>query len=195
MAGRSPETLLLEHSVIDADQLARAIAERYGLDHIDLNGFQVDMGAANLIAPTRRAAIGRSRSAMWTKARLLVAMADPANVLAVDDIQMMTGLALRGGRRRADEDIEALIRRLNTLENAVTEAIEEEEEFEELAEVDRAPRVGRRRAGDQARLLDPRPGGRTRAPPTSTSSPPSARCASASGWTASCTRPRGCRSE
>ena len=87
-----------------------------------------------------------------------MAMADPANVLAIDDIQMITGLNCRIAVAAAD-DIEALIGRLNTLESAVTEAIDEDEEAE-LGEVERAARVGRRRAGDQARLLDPRPGGR-----------------------------------
>ena len=41
---------MLEKGLIDGDQLSRAIAERYGLDHIDLNAFQVDMGAANLVS-------------------------------------------------------------------------------------------------------------------------------------------------
>ncbi len=36
-AGRPPEQLLLEQGAIDADQLSRAIAERYGLDHLDLS--------------------------------------------------------------------------------------------------------------------------------------------------------------
>ena len=36
-AGRPPERLLLEQGAIDADQLSRAVAERYGLDHIDLS--------------------------------------------------------------------------------------------------------------------------------------------------------------
>ena len=38
---------------------------------------------------------------------LLVAMADPANVLAIDDIQMMTGLNCQARRRGAEDDIEA----------------------------------------------------------------------------------------
>ncbi len=48
-AGQPPERLLLDQGAIDADQLSRAVAERYGLDHIDLATFQVDMAAANLI--------------------------------------------------------------------------------------------------------------------------------------------------
>ena len=56
------------------------------------------------------------------KETLLVAMADPTNVLAVDDIQIATGLDCQVAVA-ADEDIEALIGRLNTLQSAVTEAI------------------------------------------------------------------------
>ena len=54
-------------------------------------------------------------------------MADPANVLALDDIQMATGLTCRVAVA-SEEDIEALIGRLNTLQSAVSEAIEEEED-------------------------------------------------------------------
>jgi type IV pilus assembly protein PilB len=62
---------------------------------------------------------------------LLVAMADPTNVLAVDDIQIATALDCRVAVA-ADEDIEALISRLNTLQSAVSEAVVEgEEEAEE----------------------------------------------------------------
>jgi hypothetical protein len=35
-AGRRPEQLLLEQGALTGDQLSRATAERYGLDHIDL---------------------------------------------------------------------------------------------------------------------------------------------------------------
>ena len=48
-------------------------------------------------------------------------MSDPTNVLAIDDIQIATGLDCRVAVA-ADEDIEALIGRLNTLQSAVTEA-------------------------------------------------------------------------
>src|SRR5919201_6495188 len=41
VAGRSPELLLRDYKLIDGDQLSRATAERYGLDHIDLNLYQV----------------------------------------------------------------------------------------------------------------------------------------------------------
>ena len=86
--GRSPEELMLEEHVIDSEQLSRAIAERYGLDHIDLTAYHVDMAAANLLS----VAAARRHKAVPVgyvdKETLLVAMADPANVLAIDDIQM-----------------------------------------------------------------------------------------------------------
>jgi type IV pilus assembly protein PilB len=50
VAGKSPETLLRDYKVVDSDQLSRAVAERCGLDHIDLNVYKVDMGAANLLS-------------------------------------------------------------------------------------------------------------------------------------------------
>ena len=135
VAGRSADSLLVERKVIDADQLARAVAERYDLDHLDLNSFHVDMGAANLLS------VGAARRYQALPVgyvdtnTLLVAVVDPSNVLAIDDIHMITGLNCRIAVTTAD-DIEALIRRLNTLESAVTDALTDEaEEDLELGDV------------------------------------------------------------
>ena len=84
------------------------------------------------------------------------------------------------------EDIAALIGRMSRLDDAVAEAVEEDED--ERRRRHRDPRVGRRRAGHQARQLDHRPGGRGAARPTSTSSPTAATCACASASTACCAR-------
>jgi type IV pilus assembly protein PilB len=134
VAGRSPEALLREHKLIDSDQLSRAVAERYGLDHIDLGSYHVDMGAANLLSVSAARRYRAVPVGYVDSETLLLAMADPANVLAVDDIQMMTGLNCQVAVA-ADDDVEALIGRLNRLESAVTEAVEEEEEAEGAAEV------------------------------------------------------------
>jgi type IV pilus assembly protein PilB len=134
VAGRSPEALLRDHKVIDGDQLSRAIAERYGLDHIDLNVHKVDMGAANLLSMNAARRYKAIPIGYVNQETLLLAMADPANVLAVDDIQMMTGLGCRVAVA-AEDDIDALIGRMNTLESAVSEAVSEEEELEGEAEI------------------------------------------------------------
>ncbi len=134
-AGRPPERLLQEHGAITPDQLSRAVAERYGLDHVDLTAFQVDMAAANLIPVNTARRYSAIPVGFIDKQTLLVAMSDPANVLALDDIQIATGLDCRVAVA-PDEDIEALIGRLNTLQSAVTEAsVEEEDEEGGLGEV------------------------------------------------------------
>jgi len=125
-AGRTPEQLLLEQGAIDGDQLSRAVAERYGLDHIDLAVYQVDMAAANLISVNMARRYRALPVGFADKQALIVAMADPTNVLAVDDIQIATALDCRVAVA-AEEDIEALIGRLNTLQSAVTEAVTEGE--------------------------------------------------------------------
>jgi type IV pilus assembly protein PilB len=133
--GRPPEQLLFEQKAVDADQLSRAVAERYGLHHLDLSAYQVDMAAANLIPVTTARRYRALPVGYLDRGILLVAMADPTNVLAVDDIRMATGLECRIGVAAGD-DIDALIGRLNTLQSAVTEAIADgESEAEELAEV------------------------------------------------------------
>jgi type IV pilus assembly protein PilB len=133
-AGRPADELLVERKLVNADQLSRALAERYGLDHLDLNLFHVDMGAANLLSVSAARRYQAVPVGYVDSHTLLVAVADPANVFAVDDVQLITGLSCRVAVAASD-DIEALIRRLNTLESAVTEAIDEDEEEAELGEV------------------------------------------------------------
>ena len=134
IAGKPPERLLVEQGALSADQFSRAIAERYGLDHVDLTAYQVDMAAANLIPVNTARRYSAIPVGFLDKQTLLVAMADPTNVLAIDDIQIATGLDCRVAVA-ADDDLEAMIGRLNTLQSAVTEATAEEEEEEELGEV------------------------------------------------------------
>ncbi len=134
-AGHSPEDLMLEQGLIDSDQLARAMAERYGLDHLDLNSFQVDMGAANLISVSTARRYGAVPVGYIDEETVILAMVDPANVVAVDDVQMMTGLNCKVAVA-AEPDVDALIGRLNTLETSVAEAVEEDEEEEHLSGAD-----------------------------------------------------------
>jgi len=135
-AGMPPEALLLQHGAINGDQLSRALAERYGLDHIDLSAYPVDMAAANLIPVVTARRYRALPVGFIDKGTLLVAMGDPTNVLAVDDIQLATGLDSRVAVA-AEEDIESLITRLNTLQSSVSEAVVEGEAEDEgeLAEV------------------------------------------------------------
>jgi type IV pilus assembly protein PilB len=135
-SGNTAEQVLLEGGEITRDQLARAMAERFGLDHVDLNVFDVDLGAVNLIPGQAAKRFEAIPIAFVDEGTLLVAMADPANVRAVDDISIMTGHDVRPAVASA-EDIQAVIARASHLEHAVAEAIEEAEEEEggEVADI------------------------------------------------------------
>jgi type IV pilus assembly protein PilB len=107
----APERVLVADGTIDADQYARAVAERFGLDHIDLGLYRVDPDAAKLVAP---AAVRRYQAIPVSFAgdrTLLVAMVDPANVLAIDDIAVMTGYEVRPAVASL-ADVERLLERL-----------------------------------------------------------------------------------
>jgi type IV pilus assembly protein PilB len=135
ISGTTPERALLDSGAITQDALARALAERYGLDHLDLGVFTVDMAAANLVSTTVAKRYQTVPVAFADKRTLLVAMSDPSNVLAVDDIAIMTGYEIRVAVAPPD-DIAALISRLDRLEDVVGESAGiQEEESEDGAEV------------------------------------------------------------
>ncbi len=129
-AGRSPEEILIEMGLLDSEQLARAIAERYGLDFVDLAAHQVDMAAANLISVKAARRHHAVPIAFLDKETLLVAMADPTNVVGIDDVQMATGLNCRVAVAPA-ADVDALITRLSTLQSTVAEALSDAEQQEQ----------------------------------------------------------------
>ena len=132
-SGTTPERVLLENGSLTQDGLARALAERYGLDHLDLGVFQVDMTAANLVNTAVAKRYQAVPVAFADKRTLLIAMADPSNVLAVDDIAIMTGYEVRVAVAPPD-DIAALVSRLDRLEDVVGEG-EIVEEGEDEGEV------------------------------------------------------------
>ena len=110
--GSAPEIVLLANGLIDEEQLSRGVAERFGLDHLSLRHYRVDPAAAKLVAP---AAVQRYQAvpvSFVNDRTLLVAMADPANVLAVDDIAVMTGYEVRPAVA-SRSDINFIVERLN----------------------------------------------------------------------------------
>ena len=83
--------ILVEMGAITEQQLSQGLAEQWGLRFTDLADTVVESEVARLIPSylARRhgvVAIGRERN------RLVVAMSDPLNVVAIDDIRLLTGL-------------------------------------------------------------------------------------------------------
>src|SRR5919112_1189566 len=112
--------LLIDAGIVNSNQLAHALAERNGLDFVDLNTFEVDHGAANMIDAAKARRYRTIPIAFFGEGTLLVATADPANVLALDDITMATGYEVRRAVA-SPEDIDALIGQISRLGDAVEE--------------------------------------------------------------------------
>ena len=125
--GKTPEDVLIESGDLTSDGLARAVAERHGLEHLDLSLFQPDMQAANLISIAAAKRYEAVPVRFIDDRTLLVAMADPANVLAVDDIALLTGKEIRPAVT-SREDIGGLISRLSRLDDVVSADLYDEEE-------------------------------------------------------------------
>jgi type IV pilus assembly protein PilB len=134
--GVAPERLLVEQHALTPEQLSRAIAERYGLDHLDLGQFKVNMTAVNLLTASAAKRYGAVPVGYVDEHTLLLAIGDPANVLAVDDVAMLTRMDVKPAVA-SSEDIHNLISRMNRYEDAVQEAVEQGEmEASDLEVVD-----------------------------------------------------------
>jgi type IV pilus assembly protein PilB len=141
--GRPLGQVLLEAGTITTEDLARCVAARFGLEFLDLENHNVDPVAANLIDPGVAKRLEAIPVGSGAGGVLIVAMANPSNVLAVDDIAMLTGRNVQPAVA-VREEILALVARLSRLDSAVDDAVEAEEpEQVDLSEAasDDAPTV------------------------------------------------------
>jgi type IV pilus assembly protein PilB len=122
--GSAVGRVLVESGVLTSEQLARALADRNGLDFVDLNLFEVDKGAANLISAAEARRFRAIPVAFLDPGTILVATSDPSNVLGLDDIAITTGYKVRRAVA-TPEDIEAVVSQLSSLEESVQEVEEE----------------------------------------------------------------------
>jgi type IV pilus assembly protein PilB len=127
--GRPTGLMLVERGVLRHDQLARVVAERFGLDFVDLSVYDLDMGAANLITAETAKRYQALPVGFSEDGAVLLAMANPTNVLTIDDIGMMTGRRIRPVAASA-EDLSLLLTRLVQMGESIEELVEEEEDPE-----------------------------------------------------------------
>jgi chromosome segregation ATPase len=90
LVGRQPGTVLVERGDLTANDLARAIAERHGLHHVDLEQFEVDDDATRLIDRNAAMRYCALPIAFTPSGTLVVALADPLDAIAVSDIAVIT---------------------------------------------------------------------------------------------------------
>ena len=113
--GRPMGQVLLQHGLIDSDQLAIAVAERFGLQYGNLESLTPDPEAMKLETPQVARRVHAVPVGLRGDDTLLVAMPNPANVIALDDLAMLTGLNIEPVVV-SREDLDALLARLSRVD-------------------------------------------------------------------------------
>ncbi|MEY2442604.1 MAG: type pilus assembly protein PilB [bacterium] len=125
--------LLLDRGLLNGDQLALAVAERFGLEYGRLDKLQPDIAAMQLVPESALRRLQAVPIGFRGPDALVVAMTNPTNVLALDDLTMLTDLRVEPVVV-SREDLNVLLMRLTRLEREFGEA--EEPFAEELPEPD-----------------------------------------------------------
>ena len=92
--GRSLGRVLVDLGILTEGQLVAALAQQIGLTFVDLSDYPVDGSAVTRVSDV----VCRRHTALpigYDDGKLVVAMADPANVFALDDIRSLTGMDLK----------------------------------------------------------------------------------------------------
>jgi type IV pilus assembly protein PilB len=136
---RPTGVVLVERGILRHDQLARVVAERFGLDFVDLAVYDVDMGAVSLIGVQAAKRYQAVPVGFLEQGTLLLAMANPTNVLTIDDVGMMTGLRVRPAAASV-EDLNLLLAGLARMDDSIEDIVDEgvEETDEQDLSVDQA---------------------------------------------------------
>ncbi len=140
-SGKSLGRLLIEKGMITEGQLTSVLARQIGIRYVDLNTYSVDPTACGLID----ANLARRYMVIpidYESGKLVVAMADPTNVFALDDMRIMTGMEILPVVSTKDDISGAIGRYLHTTGemgeldelSSADELKEEEEEAGNLKE-------------------------------------------------------------
>jgi type IV pilus assembly protein PilB len=141
---KTPKSLgrvLIDLGFIRERDLVRALAEQVGLEFVDLTEYRIDPVTTSLL-PEALCRRYRALPIGERDGKLLVAMSDPANVYALDDIRTMTGRDVQPVVATAN-DVEQAIQKFSSMGDQVealaTEAAEDmADEAADLAGVEAA---------------------------------------------------------
>ena len=134
---KTPKALgrvLIDLGMIKEADLVRALAEQVGLEFVDLTDTQIDPASTALL-PEALARRYRALPIGDRDGKLLVAMSDPANVYALDDIRTITGRDVQPVVATS-ADVEAAIAKFAGLDSHVEQLAAEAAEGSEGEEHD-----------------------------------------------------------
>src|SRR3990170_1975260 len=123
--------VLIDLGYIRERDLVRALAEQVGLEFVDLTEYRIDPMLTSLL-PEALSRRYRALPIGERDGKLLVAMSDPANVYALDDIRTMTGrdvqpvVATANDVEQAIQKFSAMGDQVEALASEVVEALEDE---------------------------------------------------------------------
>ncbi|HVF08999.1 MAG TPA: ATPase, T2SS/T4P/T4SS family [Actinomycetota bacterium] len=138
---RTPKSLgrvLIDMGMIKEGDLVRALAEQVGLEFVDLSEYPVDATATTLL-PEALARRYRAIPIGERHGKLLVAMSDPANVYALDDIRTITNrdvqplVATAADVERAIQKYAGLDNQVEALASVAADSADTEEQHMEAA--------------------------------------------------------------
>jgi type IV pilus assembly protein PilB len=132
--GRPTGQVLVEQGVLRQDQLARVVAERFGLDYVDLAVYELDMGAVSLLSSETAKRYQAVPVGFADDGALLLAMADPTNVLTIDDVAMMTGRRVRAATASV-EDLNLLLTRLARMDESIEDIVDDDADADSETDV------------------------------------------------------------
>ncbi len=143
-SGKSLGRVLVELGMVSEGALTAILAQQIGMKYVDLGNFQVDISAASTVdAETARKYTLIPIS--YDNGKLVVAMADPTNIFALDDIRIMSGMEVEPVVSTKDDILSAINRYCHSGESLdlseVPEVSTEGEEGDEEAAADDAPIV------------------------------------------------------
>ncbi|MDQ1366602.1 MAG: type pilus assembly protein PilB [Acidimicrobiaceae bacterium] len=138
--GQTLGRLLIDASLVKETDLVATLASQLGLSFVDLSDYPVDKSAVALIPD------GLSRRYLalpigWDGNRLIVAMADPSNVFAIDDIRHLTGrevqavVATRASIQTAIDKYQRLNGDAENISAQASSTVEAEEDLSAIREV------------------------------------------------------------
>jgi type IV pilus assembly protein PilB len=136
--GRSLGRVLIDLGLVKEPDLVAALAMKIGLEFVDLSDYPVDPSAAALV-PEQVARRYRALPIGYDNGRLVVAMSDPANVFALDDIRTITRMDIKPVVATSS-DIEAAIRKYGQFDKSVEDIASEasaasDDDLEDLANI------------------------------------------------------------
>jgi type IV pilus assembly protein PilB len=99
--------ILVEMDVITEQQLARALAMQWGLPVVDLSAITLDSTVVQVV-PQHLARRHKVVAIARTNEHLTLAIADPLNSVAIDDVRLVTGLPISPVIAAEDEIVAAI---------------------------------------------------------------------------------------